>query len=169
MIYFCCDRSPAQRPRRQRRSTASIIWKCSTTRSSQRSGQSAAKARRPFHQRPGARRARHARIFTSKAASAFATSSRSTPPSTDDDAEAAERRARPVRRFFDLYAAAGAEPQNADAAGRIDPLFAAVDFSFKVDCPTRFRLPAAMRLSARARPKSRRSTILPRTTRASAG
>ena len=46
-----------------------------------------------------------------------------------------------------------------------DPQLAAIDFSFKVECPSRLRLPAGPSLPGRCRRPRRTSTIWPRTTR----
>ena len=78
-------------------------------------------------------------IFRSKAASAFATSSRSTRRVDGADAQGAERASSIKYGDFSIYTLRLVQnAQNAAPPDDIDPLFAAVDFSFKVDCPTDF-------------------------------
>ena len=74
-----------------------------------------------------------------------------------------------ARRLFDLYAADRHVPTSLDTPPGFDPQLSAVDFSFKVECPSDFDCERNDSLSARTVASSRKSIISRKITRVFAG
>ena len=126
-------------------------------------------ARAHGRQRPHRRRRAHRR----RSAVEWAAPADALPPATDpalvaglEDPRHAARAHRARRRLLALHAASrrGARAATQPPAG-FDPLLVAVEFSFKVECPTDFDCARVRAVPARAASSRRRSTTSPRTTR----
>ena len=156
MIYFCCDELPAQRSAPAAplngidylevldHEIEPAIRPIGSTNSSFISSTT-------WH-----RRARCSRTFASKAASASGIIVVTMSPVDGHRCRTAECRGRSVRRFFASTRCAWCRTRRTwRRPTSIDPLFAAVDFSFKVECPSDFDCQPQLRLSGRPRRRAR--------------